>query len=272
MEQYSHATAVRARAVLMKMLKDAKREGHHVPDAALMAEGLGKPNSDRDAIPPDDTQAILTAASDLPDWSRWIAAFLQGMRQAECLGLTWQCVDLERRVIDVSWQLQALPYVSGRTGALRIPRGYEYRQLDGALSLVRPKTTAGKRIIPLVPWLHGALVDWKARAPQSPHGLVWPRTDGHPRRPDKDTDDWHQLQDTAQVARVDAMVGRRYLIHEIRHTTATLLLEAGIDSRVVIQILGHSTILSTRGYQHVSQALARQALESVAERLQLPGH
>lgn len=267
---HSHATAVRTRAVLVKLLKDARAEGHHVPDAPFAVKGLGKPHSDRDAIPPDDVQAILTAASTTPDWSRWIAAFLQGMRQGECLGLTWPCVDLERRVIDVSWQLQALPYISGRSGPLRVPVGYEYRQIDGALCLVRPKTSAGTRIIPLVPWLHGALVDWKARAPESPHGLVWPRLDGQPRRPDRDTEAWHQLQDTAQVARVDGREGRRYLIHEARHTTATLLLEADIDNHVIVQILGHSTILSTRGYQHVSQAMARHALESVAERLQLP--
>lgn len=262
LEQYSHATAVRARSVLMKLLKDAKREGHHVPDAPFLTEGLGKPTSDRDAIPSEDVQQILAAAATLPDWSRWIAGFLQGMRQAECLGLTWQCVDLEKLTVDVSWQLQALPYISGRSGPLRVPKGYEYRQLDGALCLVRPKTSAGKRVIPLVPWLHGALVDWKARAPESPHGLVWPRDDGQPRRPDKDTEAWHELQEAAHVA-------RKYYGHEVRHTTATLLLEAGIADHVVVQILGHSSILTSRGYQHVSQTLARHALEQIADRLQI---
>lgn len=267
----SHATAVRTRAVLVKMLKDAKAEGHHVPDAPLLTKGIGKPTSDRDAIPPADAQALLAVAAGQPDGSRWVAAFLQGMRQAECLGLTWQCVDLDRRVIDVSWQLQALPYRSGRAGELRIPTGYEYRQLDGGLSLVRPKTSAGKRIIPIVPWMHSALTAWKAAAPTSPHDLVWPQDDGQPRRPVRDTKAWHALQDMAQVARVDGTVGRRYLLHECRHSCATMLMEAGVDEHVRVAILGHSSIASTVGYQHVSEALARQALESVAARLDLVG-
>ena len=60
-----------------------------------------------------------------------------------------------------------------------------------------------------------------------------------------------------------------YLLHEARHTTATLLLEAGVDTAIITAILGHSSIVTTRGYQHASQALARRALDDVAARLGL---
>lgn len=260
------ATATRARAVLLKMLKDATLEGHNIPQWMFVTEGLGKLSSDRDAIPTPTAIALLERAAELPDGSRWVAAFLQGMRQGECLGLTWQCVDLERKRIDISWQLQAVPYVKGRAGALRIPRGYEHRQLEGALCLVRPKTDSSQRVIPLVPWMHAALTAWQQQAPASPHDLVWPRADGHPTRPDADTAQWHALQDAAHVTHSS---GRRYLIHEIRHTCATLLLESGVDPETVTAILGHSSIVTSRGYQHVSTILAERALEAVAARLQL---
>ena len=40
-----------------------------------------------------------------------------------------------------------------------------------------------------------------------------------------------------------------------------------MDPAVVTAILGHSSIRTSRGYQHVSQALARKALDDGAVRL-----
>ncbi|HEY2086393.1 MAG TPA: site-specific integrase [Mycobacterium sp.] len=266
----SSSTALRAQVVLTKMLKDAIVEGHQVPPRVLMVDAPAAAVSDRDAIEITDALDLLRLALDLPDGSRWVAAFLQGMRQGECLGLTWPAVDTAKGVIDISWQLQALPYVSGRSGALRVPDGYEYRQLDGALCLTRPKTEKGQRLIPLVPWMAAALAQWRAIAPESPHGLIWPRPDGRPQTASADSAAWRDLQDAAQVAKLDGTVGRRYQLHEARHTTATLLLEANIDTEVIKAILGHSSIVTTKGYQHVSQALARKAMDGLAQVLQLP--
>jgi len=48
-----------------------------------------------------------------------------------------------------------------------------------------------------------------------------------------------------------------------------LLLEGGVDTEVIKAIMGHSSIAATRGYQYVSQALARKALEDIAVKLGL---
>jgi site-specific recombinase XerD len=50
------------------------------------------------------------------------------------------------------------------------------------------------------------------------------------------------------------------VVHEARHTTATFLLAAGVDPGVVTMIMGHSSIATTRGYQHVDLAQARLGL------------
>ncbi|MDQ1734439.1 MAG: hypothetical protein QOH56_690 [Pseudonocardiales bacterium] len=195
---------------------------------------------------------MLRVATDRPDGSRWVAAFLQGMRQGECLGLTWAAVDIAAGHVDVSWQLQAIPYRHGclvenkpRCGrrfgddcpdrALRVPDGYEYRQLDGNLCLVRPKTEKGQRLIPLVPWMSAALSQWREVAPASPHGLVWPRPEGRPQTSKAEAEAWRDLPHAAEV---DGP-GRLYQLHEARPTTATLLLEAGIHAEVIKAILGH---------------------------------
>lgn len=113
-----------------------------------------------------------------------------------------------------------------------------------------------------------ALAKWRDAAEPNEHGLVWPRDCGRPQKADTDLAEWHALQDEVGVRHAS---GRYYHLHEARHTTATLLLEAGVSEAVVIAIMGHSSIITTRGYQHVSQALARRALDDVAARLQLDG-
>jgi integrase len=144
-----------------------------------------------------------------------------------------------------------------------------HRHLVDRWHLIPPKTARGQRIIPLVPWMTAALAEWEQVCPPSRWNLVWPTDTGMPRSEETDHRAWWDLQDAAQVARVDDTTGRRYELHEARHTTATLLLEAGVDRKVVKAILGHSTIVTSRGYQHVSKALARKGLDDVASKLGL---
>ncbi len=276
------STALRAEAVLKKMLRDAILEGHKMPHNVLMVETTTAGETDRDAIPLDETLVILEAATHRPDESRWVAAFLQALRPAEALGLTWAAVDWVEHQIDISWQLRALPYrvPRDRASGFRIPSGYEARRLDGALHLVRPKTQSGRRVIPLVPWLEQSLRQWRTIAPPSPHGLVWPRSDGRPALDWEDRAAWFDLVDAARVARCDPSPnpagagrpefhGRRYALYEARHTAASLLRELGVDDETIVAIMGHATILSTRAYLHTSTVRTRAALEGLADRLGL---
>lgn len=268
----------RAHAVLLKMLRDAIMEGHPVPQRVLLVEGPGIGENDRDAIPLPDALAILQVASQRPDASRWVAALLQGMRPGECLGLTWDAVDLEAGELDVSWQLQPLPYrvARDRTSGFRVPRGYEVRQLAGAMHLVRPKTKTGKRVIPLVPWMASALATWREVAPKSPHGLVWPRSDGGPQGSDEDRAAWYEMCHAAQVAITEPNPGGGPEIHgrlpyeyEGRHTAATMLRAAGVDDSTITAIMGHASILSTMAYLHTDRARTLAALSTVAGTLGL---
>jgi integrase len=262
----STTTAGYAQGVLERMLRAAIVEGQRVPPRILMLQAPGKAVHDRDAIPTDQAVALLKVAQERGDIARWAAALLQGMRQGECLGLTWDAVDLDDGTLDVSWQLQDLPYLDRAAGTFRIPDGYDVRRLHGAAHLVRPKSKKGHRVIPLVPWMTAALTEWQERAPASPHGLVWPRPDGRGQVSSADRAAWYDLQAVAGVAHPS---GRPYYGHEARHATATLLLEAGVDPEVIKAILGHSSIVTSRAYQHVSQDLARKALADVALRLGL---
>ncbi|WP_433498323.1 tyrosine-type recombinase/integrase [Sphaerimonospora sp. CA-214678] len=63
----------------------------------------------------------------------------------------------------------------------------------------------------------------------------------------------------------DAAGIRRVRLHDLRHTCATILLAQGVDTRTIMEILGHSTIVLTMNtYAHVlpeHQATALDKLE-----------
>lgn len=264
----STSSALRTHASFVKMLRDAILEGYDVPQRVLLTEAPAKAVSDRDAMTVPEAVAVLAVAATLPHGSRWATALLQGMRPSECLGLTWDRVDFDRGIITVDWQLQSLRYVdpARKDLGVRVPDGAEVRQLAGTACLVRPKSKAGYRVIPMVPWVRAALLAWREIAPPSPHGLVWPTLTGGPANETHDRDEWHALQSSAEVGHPG---GRYYVRHESRHTTATLLLEAGIDPKIIQSIIGHSSIVTTRGYQHARVEQAAAALEQIAGQLQL---
>lgn len=58
-----------------------------------------------------------------------------------------------------------------------------------------------------------------------------------------------------------AGVSRRITPHMLRHTAATLLIETGVDIRIVQRLLGHSSIATTEIYTHVSDETLRATLE-----------
>lgn len=61
---------------------------------------------------------------------------------------------------------------------------------------------------------------------------------------------------------------RRIRFHDLRHSTATLLLEQGVDLVVIKELLGHAHIGVTAGvYAHVRLRLQRQAIDTLNKAL-----
>ncbi|MFB9489266.1 tyrosine-type recombinase/integrase [Nonomuraea dietziae] len=82
--------------------------------------------------------------------------------------------------------------------------------------------------------------------------LVWCMPDGSPIDAGDDWDEWKAILKEAEIDK-DARV------HDARHTAATLLLELGVDLRVVQAILGHSQLTTTKRYTHITESLATEA-------------
>lgn len=209
--------------------------------------------------------------------SRWAAALWTGARPAELRGLEWSRVDLNAKEFDLSWQLKQLKkthgcgkrltdgWPCGKTRVSACPQafwdiaaGIEYRTCQGSLLWTRPKTDAGKRIVPIVEPLAEilALHYRDTLAQPNPHGLVWHWPDGRPIGEKQEWELWTALLDAAEVPRIDQ--------YATRHTTATLLDELGVPQDVRMQIMGHSSKVAAKAYVHVDQTRARAALEKLA--------
>lgn len=274
LEAKQQATAAKVLRTLSTALTTAEREGVVPRNVARLTASPRQSKAPQAALTTDEARILLASTQGTPMGARWLAALVLGGRQAEIIGLEWDRLDLDNGLADVAWQLQRLPYLHGCPGLapscgkrpgscpdrqLNIPPGFEARRLEGSFCLTRPKTDGSQRIIPLPAPLVVALRDLKATAGESRHGLVWCREDGRPIEPKADRDAWDAALRAAGLPDVK--------LHAARHTTATLLMEMGVDVKVIEQLLGHTSIVTTRGYQQVNQTMTRKALDGLGDAL-----
>jgi integrase len=97
--------------------------------------------------------------------------------------------------------------------------------------------------------------------------LVFCHPDGTSHHPDAITSEFRRLVGRSSLKRIR--------FHDMRHTHATLLLEAGIDITVVSKRLGHASVKTTADlYVHVTERLQSGAAERFNTYIsaQDPGH
>ncbi|RUQ07049.1 integrase [Microbacterium sp. HSID17254] len=279
------SSAQKVHAVLSSMLEAARMDGVCAKNVAQDVTPPGRGEGGRGALDTDVALRVLQAALNRPDGSRWWFAILTGMRQGERLGATLDSADLARHEFTVQWSLTEVRFRHGcndtcgktRAGAclqrrLIVAPGMTHRQLDGRLCLVRPKS-GNARTFPLIPALEDVLTTYLAGDTRpNPHGLIWRNDDGSPITPEQDQAEWRSLLLEAGVITPEQALPPRDrpagtpetpTTHFARHTTATVLMELGVDAKVIGEIVGHMDVRTTRGYQHVSSAEARRALEAL---------
>lgn len=288
----SSTTALKLHNLMSAMLESARLDGIVGRNVARDVVAPKAAVSTRDALPTDHALAVLSAAAGHVDGTRWWVALLAGMRQGERIGATLDSINFDTNLFTVQWSLTEAtfehrcgPQVDGkwpcgktRGGScpdrrLIVADGLDYKQLDGRLCLVRPKS--GKtRTYPLIPQLAEALKRYltaTASVP-NPHGLIWRNEDGTPLTATQDNEAWRALLLEAGVitpeqakAPKDRAVGTSEppTTHWARHTTATVLMELGVDAKIIGEIVGHASTQITQRYQHVSSTAAQAAMDAI---------
>ncbi|KZL33158.1 hypothetical protein A3852_12740 [Rhodococcus qingshengii] len=282
----STRTAEIAHNILGRALRDAKSEGLIKENVCEIVDKPKVIMKSRGSLTSDEAREVLTNAAkyNIPWAARWAMALLTGSRQGECLGLTWDRVDFENNLIDISWQLQRVPSVHGcgpKSAEGKFPCGKAASRTstcpqrkwdvapgfmmidigDPVRALTRPKTTRSIRYIPMIAPLAAALKEHKLRSAPNPYNLVWVGENGRPVGAAEDSEAWADALAAANAPKVP--------LHAARHTTASLLLEAGVPIEVIAQILGHSSVLITAGYAHLNQDTARAALGKLDNLVQI---
>lgn len=120
--------------------------------------------------------------------------------------------------------------------------------LDGKRGVIR---VMGKGNVERQAALHGSLLEalrayWREARPARP--WLFTGRVGRPLDPD-------QARKVFKAAVRETGLAKRATPHALRHTYATLLMEAGTDLRVIQALLGHATIRSTERYLHVATHL-----------------
>jgi len=176
----------------------------------------------------------------------WVLAVTTGMRRGELLGLKWKDIDFNRSALSVRRSLVSVEY---------------------ELAFSTPKTEKSRRVIALDTTTLGALA--KHRRSQAAEklafgpgydnsDLVFCQENGEPFHPDRLTKVFR-----ATVQQTELPVIR---LHDLRHTHATLALQAGIHPKVVSERLGHSTVAMTLDtYSHTVPSMQSDAAERIAE-------
>lgn len=129
----------------------------------------------------------------------------------------------------------------------------EVRDIDGARKVVRVRHGKGNkpREVGLSPSLYEWLQRyWKRQRPPKPYVFAMPRTG----QPPSASAVCHVLH----LATKRTSIRKHVTPHVLRHCYATHMLEAGIDIRVVQELLGHASITSTLRYTRVTAKLVNE--------------
>ena len=245
----SGKTVKNVAAVLHKAFSVALKQGIIAVNPCDAAE---LPKVERHEITPltdEEIPLFLQAIDGSPMRNAYALCLFAGLREGECLGLSWKQVDFQRGRITVSQQLQK-------------------EKTKGGKYYIAPSTKSGKpRTIEPPPIAFEYLRAERVRQLENQlrAGPVWDN-------PDDLVFTYDAGKHYAIVTfynnfkKIAASIGRPDARpHDLRHTAATVAIASGADVKSVQDLLGHATASFTLNvYAHTSE----QMMKDTAARMQ----
>ncbi|UYQ64484.1 tyrosine-type recombinase/integrase [Streptomyces peucetius] len=245
----SPLTVTYVHSVLKSALEHAVREDELPRNVARNVKTVApRPRRFQPLTAAEARQLLHTAGGDRLH-ALYELALRTGLRKGELLGLHWEDLDLDAGTASIRRSLQ--------------------RTRTSGLTALPTKTRASERRIALPTGCVQSLKSHRERQEKEravpgtgwkERGLVFTTPTGGPLDPANLTRRFRGLLDRAGL--------RRIRFHDLRHSTATLLLEQGVDLVVIKELLGHAHIGVTAGvYAHVKLRLQRQAIDTLNDAL-----
>jgi len=235
-------------ACLHKACKDAVRWGHisrNPLNAADPPRKKGDGTREMQTWTKEQLKAFLDAVKNERLYALWHLVAMTGIRRGEAIGLRWSDVDLEN-------------------ARLAVRRALIPTNRDVVVS--EPKTAKGRRVVALDPATVEVLKGQAARQLDEQQewdkawvetGLVFTQENGKALDPETVSRYFRQAVKKSLLPQIR--------LHDLRHTHATLALQAGIHPKVVSERLGHATVSITLDtYSHAIPALQEEAAALIA--------
>ncbi len=243
---YSSRTVRHAHSVLSSALKQAVKWRMIFQNPCDLCQLPKADKTEMKYFTSDETAKFLQTAKTDRQYALFYLAIETGMRPEEYLGLQWQDIDFDQKALSVRRALIA------RKGG-----GYYFAE---------PKTKKSRRSIPLSDSLLNELrrhrrdqleLRMKLGADYQNTDLVFTSRIGTPV-------DHKNLAERRFKGLRDKAGLPKIRLYDLRHTTATLLLSAGLNPKVVAERLGHASIVLTLDTNsHVLPTMQKDATDQI---------
>jgi integrase len=231
---------------LRRSLADAERFGLVQRNVAALVKPPVPERAELATWDANDMRTFLASVENDRNAPAYRLLATTGMRRGEALGLRWADVDLDAARVTINRSLTVV---------------------DSNLVWSAPKTARSRRSVSLDPETVATLQAHRRRQLEErvAAGDAWRDADlvfcdqlGGPLHPDRFTRAFGAAARRAGVKQIR--------LHDLRHTWATLALQAGIHPKVVSERLGHATTGITLDiYSHVQPELDASAASTVAQ-------
>ena len=167
-----------------------------------------------------------------------------GLRRGEMLALRWDDIDFSNKLLKVRHNM-----VRGEKGYIIKAPGSEAGIRDIAIGdevLDEPREARAQYMMDAFTYSTGF----------QNLGFVVRQADGSPYKPDSMTQKWARFLEESGLPKIR--------LHDLRHSNATVLIQAGVNPRVVQQRPGHSDVsITLNTYTHVLPEMDAAAAEKI---------
>ena len=229
----------------------------------------------RRALTVEQQRAFMEYVSKNPFFYHWYPFFMfllgTGCRIGEAIGIRWDDIDMEKRVISIN---HSLTYYQRADDSFKC----EFR-------VSQPKTEAGIRLIPMMQPVYDVLKAEYER--QEEEGFCVENVDGMtnfvftnrfggPHNPAavnraiKRIVDTHNSEEEvlAKKQKRESIMIPRFSCHIFRHTFASRFCENETNIKVIQEVMGHADVSTTMNiYAEVNQEVTRTSIENLAKNM-----